>query len=139
MATRLDSLGDDDVNARRRRSLGVRYGPDLMKDLDARGVSTHYVRRRITPEQREDVRGPAPLDRRPPGPRSESAEADSHPTAYLSWPEPGGSPRGRVAVRRIALAGNQGRPRCSPPRPPPGQSNPAPSARPRSRSRYPRS
>src|SRR5215467_8322212 len=54
MATRLDSLCDDDVHPGRRRSLCVRYGPDLMKDLHPGGVGRLHVRCRITPEQRED-------------------------------------------------------------------------------------
>src|SRR5262245_59611804 len=54
MAARLDSLRDDDVHARRRRSLSVGYGPDLMEDLYARGVSARHVRCRITPKQRKD-------------------------------------------------------------------------------------
>ena len=54
MATRLDSLGDDDVHAGRRRSLCVSYGPDLVEDLHPYGVGWLHVRRGITPEQRED-------------------------------------------------------------------------------------
>src|SRR5215831_6411149 len=54
MATRFDTLCDDDVHAGRRRSLCVRYGPNLMEDLHPCGVGSRHVRRRITPEQRED-------------------------------------------------------------------------------------
>jgi hypothetical protein len=54
MTARLDSLGDDDVNAGRRRSLRVYYGPDLMEDLHSCGVGRLHIRRRVTPEQRED-------------------------------------------------------------------------------------
>src|SRR5262245_28755732 len=53
MATRLDSLGDEDVHAGRRRSLCVRYGPDLMEDHSC-SMGRLHVRGRITPEQRED-------------------------------------------------------------------------------------
>jgi hypothetical protein len=54
MAPCLDALGDDDVHARRRRSLGVQDRPDLVEDLDARGVSPLHIRRRIAPEEGED-------------------------------------------------------------------------------------
>src|SRR5499426_3290425 len=54
MATRLDSLCDDDVHAGGRRSLCVGDGPDLMEHLYPCGVGRLHVRRRITPEQRED-------------------------------------------------------------------------------------
>src|SRR6185436_3448857 len=54
MAAGLGSLGDDDVDAGRRRSLCVWYGPDLMEDLHTCCVGRPHVRRRITPEQRED-------------------------------------------------------------------------------------
>src|SRR5262249_23143283 len=54
MATRLHSLRNDDVHASRRRSLCVWDGPDLMEDLHPCSMSRLHVRRRITPEQRED-------------------------------------------------------------------------------------
>src|SRR6516165_4007917 len=53
MATRLDSLCDDDVHASRRRSSCVHDRPDLMENLHPYGVGTLHIRRRITPEQRE--------------------------------------------------------------------------------------
>src|SRR5262249_430898 len=53
-APRLDSLRDDDIDARGGGALGLRYGPHLMEDFHAGGVGLRDVGRWIAPEQRED-------------------------------------------------------------------------------------
>ena len=50
MTARLDSLRDNDIDARGCRALSLRYGPNLMEDFHASGVGSRDIGRRIAPE-----------------------------------------------------------------------------------------